>query len=256
MSQAPSHFVWYELMTTDAAAAEAFYAKVIGWAMSDAGMPGMRYTLLGAGQGPIGGLMALDAQACEAGARPAWSGYVAVADVDAQAQSVVKAGGSLHHGPEDIPGVGRFAMVSDPQGAVFALFTDRSSSAFEPPPDVPGTVGWRELNAVDGATAFEFYGQQFGWTKADAMDMGALGVYQMFAIGGAVQGGMMTKPSAMPMPAWLFYFNVEAIDAAMARVREGGGQILHGPEQVPGGSWIAQCMDPQGAVFAMVAPVR
>jgi len=256
MSQAPSHFVWYELMTTDAAAAEAFYAKVIGWTMSDAGMPGMRYTLLGAGKGPIGGLMALDAQACEAGARPAWSGYVAVVDVDAHAQSVVKAGGSLHHGPEDIPGVGRFAMVSDPQGAVFALFTDRSGSAFEPPPDVPGTVGWRELNALDGATAFDFYGQQFGWTKADAMDMGALGVYQMFAIGGTVQGGMMTKPSAMPMAAWLFYFNVEAIDAAMARVREGGGQILHGPEQVPGSSWIAQCLDPQGAVFAMVAPVH
>lgn len=256
MSNAPSHFVWYELMTTDAPAAETFYGKVIGWKMVDAGMPGMRYTLLDAGKGPIGGLMALDAQACEAGAQPAWRGYVAVADVDAYAQQVRKAGGAVHYGPEDIPGVGRFAMVADPQGAVFALFTDASGSTFELPLDVPGTVGWRELNAVDGATAFDFYGQLFGWTKAEAMDMGALGVYQMFAIGGAVQGGMMTKPSAMPMAAWLLYFNVEAIEAAMDRVREGGGQVVHGPEQVPGGSWIAQCLDPQGAAFAMVAPVR
>ena len=63
----------------------------------------------------------------------------------------------------------------------------------------------------------------------------------------------MNKPDGVPSPAWLFYFNVPEIDAAVARVTDNGGGILTGPLQVPGGSWIVQCMDPQGAMFALVA---
>ena len=88
------------------------------------------------------------------------------------------------------------------------------------------------------------------------MDMGAMGTYQIFAIGGVPCGGMMTKMPQIPHPFWLYYFNVDGIDAAMTRVKKAGGQILNGPMEVPGGSWIAQCIDPQGAMFAMVAPGR
>jgi predicted enzyme related to lactoylglutathione lyase len=84
------------------------------------------------------------------------------------------------------------------------------------------------------------------------MDMGAMGTYQLFAAGGEAIGGIMTKPPQMPSPAWLFYFIVPDIDSAAARVTAGGGQVLQGPVQVPGGGWIVHCMDPQRAMFALV----
>ena len=123
-------------------------------------------------------------------------------------------------------------------------------------PGGPGHVGSHELYASDWESAFAFYAGQFGWTKATSVDMGPMGTYQLFAAGGDPIGGMMTKPQSMPSPAWQYYFNVGEIDAAVARVTSNGGQVLHGPHEVPGGSWIVQAMDPQGAMFALVAPRR
>ncbi|MBL8582982.1 MAG: VOC family protein, partial [Rhizobiaceae bacterium] len=65
-------------------------------------------------------------------------------------------------------------------------------------------------------------------------------------------GGMYNKPKEVPVPAWLFYFNVDDIDAAVERVKANGGSILMGPSEVPGGSWIVQAQDPQKAYFALV----
>lgn len=255
MPRSPCPFVWYELMTADAAAAETFYQAVLGWQMQDAGMPGMRYTILSAGSTPIGGLMALDEAARAAGALPGWIGYLGVDDVDAAARRVVAAGGSIHVPPDDIPGVGRFSVVADPQRAPFVLFRGATPQApAQAEPGTPGHVGWHELHAGDGPEAFRFYQDQFGWTADEAMDMGPMGVYQLFTTGGEAVGGVMNKSEGMPRPCWLFYVNVESIDAAVERVRTHGGQILHGPHEVPGGSWIVQGLDPQGAMFALVGP--
>ena len=170
---------------------------------------------------------------------------------------VQAAGGTVCHVPEDIPGVGRFSVLTDPQGAAFILFKGNLDAAPPaPPPGTPGTVGWHELHAGDGAKAWDFYSTQFGWTKDSAMDMGPMGVYQLFATGGEAVGGMMTKMPEQPMPAWLYYFNVEAIDAAAQRVSAGGGKVVNGPMEVPGGQWIINAVDPQGAMFALVAPTR
>jgi predicted enzyme related to lactoylglutathione lyase len=191
------------------------------------------------------------------GVPPCWSGYVGVDDVDAYATRVTAAGGKLLREAQDIPGVGRFAVVADPYGAAFNLF--KGSSAETPAPKVagtPGYIGWHELHAGDGVGAFAFYSGLFGWTKGDAMDMGPQGVYQLFAINGIPVGGMMTKAAEVPQPFWQYYINVATMDAAVARVTAGGGKILMGPHQVPGGSWIVNCTDPQGAVFALVAPQR
>ena len=248
-------FVWYELMTTDAAAAEPFYRGVIGWSARDAGYPGMPYTLFSVGEAQVAGMMTLPKEARDAGAGPGWMGYVAVDDVDADAARVAKAGGTVHRAPADIPGVGRFAVVSDPQQAVFVLFKGLPGMSAPPAPaNMPGYPGWRELYAVDGAAAFEFYSGLLGWTKADAMDMGPMGVYQMFAVGGETIGGMITKPPNIPAPFWTYYFQVEGIAAAAARIKTGGGTVINGPMQVPGGSWILQALDPQGALFALVSP--
>ncbi len=257
MSANPSKFVWYDVMTSDTQAAESFYTQVIGWSAKDAGMPDGGYTIFSAGPTMIGGLMPITPEAAAMGARPCWSGYIGVDDVDAYAERVKAAGGAVHRPPTDIPGVGRFAVVADPHGAVFILFKGNGEPDQTPPaPGTPGTVGWHELHAGDGASAFAFYSGLFGWTKDQAMDMGPMGVYQLFATGGEAVGGMMTKMPEMPVPCWLYYFNVEAIDAAMGRVTKHGGKVLMGPHEVPGGQWILQCLDPQGAMFAMVAPKR
>jgi uncharacterized protein len=257
MSEGHGAFVWYDVMTSDTKAAQAFYHKAIGWDAMDAGMADRSYTILSMGQTMIGGLMPIPEDARKAGTGPAWMGYIGVDDVDDYAKRITAAGGAIHRGPEDIPGIGRFAVAGDPHGAGFMIFRGASDQVPTPAaPGTPGHIGWRELHAGNGEGAFAFYSKLFGWTKADAMDMGACGVYQIFAIDGAPSGGMMTKMPDSPAPFWLYYFNVEAIDAAAARAKDAGGKVLMGPHQVPGGGWIVQCLDPQGAMFAMVANKR
>ncbi len=258
MTNPVSNFVWYELMTSDAPAAQAFYQQVIGWDAADADMPGMAYTLLSVGGQRLAGLMALPAEAAAAGARSGWTGYVAVDDVDAKLASAVQAGATVCHPATDIPGVGRFATLADPHGAVFCLFKDNGGEAPHWPPGTPCTVGWHELYAGSLDSAWGFYSGLFGWTKDEAVDMGPMGTYQTFApaTGAPAIGGMMTRPPEVPQACWMYYINVEAIDAAAARATAAGGQVLNSPMEVPGGSWIVNCLDPQGAAFSMVAPKR
>lgn len=256
MTHETGKFVWYDIMTTEPKAAQAFYRDAVGWSAHDSGMPGMDYMLFLAGEDRVGGLMAMPADAVAAGVKPAWMGYIAVDDVDAHADRVVKAGGSIHRPPTDIPGVGRFAAAADPGGAAFYLFKGQGEAAPEVPPETRGHIGWHELHAGDGKREFDFYADLFGWTKDQGLDMGPLGIYQIFAIGGKPAGGMMTKTPETPSPHWLYYFNVDAIDAAAARATEAGGKVVMGPMEVPGGQWIVQCTDPQGTLFAMLAAQR
>jgi predicted enzyme related to lactoylglutathione lyase len=244
-------------MTTDVKAAEKFYTSVVGWTAKDAGMSGPPYVLFSAGSTMVAGLMSIPDDARAMGVPPCWTGYIAVDDVDAYAARVRTAGGAIRREPSDIPGVGRFAVVADPDGAAFILFKRSSDQEPAPiPPGAQGHVGWHELYAGNLDTAWKFYSGLFGWTKGDTMDMGPMGTYQLFATGGQPVGGMMNKPPQLPMAFWTYYFNVDAVDAAVERVKAGGGKIANGPMEVPGGSWIVQCTDPQGAFFAMAAPKR
>jgi predicted enzyme related to lactoylglutathione lyase len=252
-------FIWYELMTTDQDAAEAFYRAVVGWRTADSGQPGMRYTILSAGDRGMGGVMALPAEACQAGARPGWLGYVAVPDTDGAAKRIGEAGGAIHRSPENIPNVGRFAVVADPGGAVFQLLTPLPRQDAPPPadPKTLGLVSWHELySSIGQEAAFRFYQDQFGWETLDLMDMGEMGKYRIFGAGGVPMGGMMDKPREAPASAWGFYVNVDSIDAAIQRIKKNGGQVTMGPSEVPGGQWIVQGLDPQGASFALVSDQR
>jgi hypothetical protein len=250
-------FVWYDVMTSDMKAAETFYCGVIGWTAKDSGMTGPPYTLFSAGPTMVAGLMTLPEDARAMGVPPCWTGYIGVDDLDAFVGRVKSAGGAIRRPPSDIPGIGRFAVVADPHGAAFILFQPSGNpEAPTPAPGTPGTVGWHELYAGNLDAAWAFYENLFGWTKSEAVDMGQMGIYQTFATGGHAVGGMMKKPPQIPVPCWVYYFNVEAADAAAARVTQSGGKVANGPVQVPGGSWIVQCFDPQGAFFAIVAPKR
>ena len=253
-----AHFVWHELMTSDLSAAAAFYSSVVGWQAQDSGMPGVDYTLLKVGDAGLAGMLATPAELRAAGVAPAWRGYVAVDDVDAAEARLLRAGGKVLRPAGDIPGVGRFATVTDPQGAAFVLFKPMPADGppVLPAPGTPGTVGWHELHAMDGPTAFEFYATQFAWTKGEGLDMGPMGLYQLFQIDGVDAGAVMTKEPDAPAPGWRIYFHVDAIEAAAQRVARLGGTVTIGPQQVPGGQWILRGRDPQGAVFALTSMAK
>lgn len=261
--QGEGNFVWHELMTTDPEAAGEFYRAVAGWTTAEMGATagGAPYTVFsipGASMGTAG-MMKLTAEMQAGGARPTWMGYIDVADVDGRADALIKAGGKVHMPPTDIRGVGRFAVVADPHGAVFYIFkpTPPEGGVPEmPKPGTPGTIGWNELYAGNVDEAFAFYSGLFGWEKSTGVDMGAMGVYQLFALNGRDLGGMMRKMDEMPVPFWNYYITVEAIDAAIERVKQAGGSIINGPHPVPGGAWIVQGMDPQGAMFSLTAGSR
>ena len=256
MSESLGRFVWYELMTTDPQAAQAFYNAVIGWTARDAGSPGGDYTLLSMGEHTAAGLMKIPQEACDMGAPPCWTGYIAVDGVDEYVQRVQQAGGFVFRPAQDIPNVGRFAVVTDPNHAPFIIFQSLPgmTEPSAPPAGSPGLMGWNELLVDDLESTFAFYAQLFGWGKAEAVDMGPMGTYQIFTIHGQGAGGMMKKPPEAPAYFWQYYINVAEIHDTLARVKAHGGQVLHDPEQVPGGSWIAHCLDPQGVFFAVVAP--
>ncbi|WP_340264489.1 VOC family protein [Sphingobium mellinum] len=257
MTDLNGKFFWYELMTSDPAAALAFYGDVVGWTAQAFGGE-HDYQVISGSAGPLGGVMAIPAEAKACGMRPWWGGYIGSADVDADAQRLSAAGGSIKRAPEDIPGVGRFAVMTDPGGAVFMLLKGSSPEGMEPaPPMAKGHVGWHELYSGDFSADLAFYTSQFGWGTGEAMDMGEMGKYQLFSLSGAtdfhaMSGGIMPRPKEVPMPLWLFYFAVPDIDLAKDKVESGGGMVLNGPMEVPGGAWIIQAADPQGAMFALV----
>jgi uncharacterized protein len=244
-------FVWYELMTADVAAARAFYTKVMGWGAQNASMPGQAYTFFTTGNAFASGLMGLPDEARRTGATPRWIGYVAVNDVDAAVDRLRRLGGTVRVPPTDLLNISRFAIVADPQMASLALIKWMKPRT-EPLGDAsaPGRVGWHELLAADCATAFDFYGQLFDWQKVEA-DAIPAGPYHLFAAGGQTIGGVCAKPPLVPAPLWLYYFNVRDINTAAGYVKAGGGKVLEGPVEMPGGNWIACCADPQGAMFAL-----
>ncbi|WCT73361.1 VOC family protein [Sphingomonas naphthae] len=250
-------WVWYEIMADDAEAAKAFYTSVMGWTTSP--FPGSEppYTILEGQGGGLGGIMGLTPEMKAGGAQPSWMGHVAVDDVDAKAAEVTAAGGRIVHGPIDIPTVGRFAVAVDRQGASFSIFKslqDPGENCGLPPPMTPGHIGWRELHTSDWEDAFDFYSGLFGWKKLDTFDMGPMGQYQIIEINDLAGGGLMNNP--IP-PRWVFYTRLaDDIDAGAARIVAGGGRILHGPSEVPGGDWTLIALDPEGATFGLVAPKK
>jgi predicted enzyme related to lactoylglutathione lyase len=247
-------FAWYELMTTDPMAAEGFYTKVVGWGTRPA--PGMEttYTLWTRGEQPVGGLMQIPAEAKAGGAPPNWLLYVAVQDADATVVQARSLGGRVEVGPREIRGAGRFAVLADPQAAVIAILQPSDPTAYGPEePPAPRDFSWRELATTDRETATAFYAALFGWERLSANDTGEpVGIYQEFGRGGTPLGGIYKKPADMPHPPfWLPYAKVPDIQASVAAVKAGGGTVLMGPMEIPGGDRIAQCRDPQGAAFAL-----
>jgi predicted enzyme related to lactoylglutathione lyase len=239
-------------MTTDPKAAEPFYTKVVGW--SAEAYPGMKtpYTMWMKGEVPVGGAMTIPEEAKAAGAPRNWIFYVGTPDIEATVTRAKELGGKVEVGPREIPTIGAFAVISDPQGAVFAMLQPAQEPATpEGPPDVQD-ISWRELATTDAAGAVTFYTTLFGWNRLNASEIPPVGLYQEFGRGDAPLGGIYTKAKEMPAPPhWLLYAKVKDIQAAVETVSSLGGKVLNGPMEIPGGDLVCQLQDPQGAVFAL-----
>jgi uncharacterized protein len=265
MTNKHGDFIWYELLTNDADAAGDFYGKVIGWTSTPSGQPGMDYRFFSSSDGSdpkdgVGGYMAITPEMEAGGARPAWVGYIGVDDVDASAAAIAAAGGSILMPAMTLEGVGRMAMVADPQGAPFYIMkgasdeTSHSFAAFEPK---AGHCAWNELASGDPEGAIAFYAAQFGWAAAGEMDMGEMGAYHFLKASDErfMLGAVYQKVEADPHSHWLFYFRVANLDAAMGAIKELGGQIYMEPVPLPEGpDFSVIAYDPQGAAFGLVGP--
>jgi predicted enzyme related to lactoylglutathione lyase len=245
-------FIWYELITPDPDGAKAFYEAVMGWEVGPASPEHNGYREIRSGDGHTGGMLPLTDEMRQHGARPAWLGYIGVDDVDRAVESIERGGGKELMPAWDIPGIGRIAMVADPQGVPFYVMrgaVDEVSTAFSL--ETPGRCGWNELATSDPVAAIDFYTSRFGWEKGEAMPMGDMGNYQILNHAGRHLGAIMRAGPGMPS-RWRFYFRVDDVDDAKAKVESGGGTVVHGPQEVPGGERILIGTDPQGAEFALV----
>ena len=242
-------FLWYELLTTDRQAAADFYCSVMGWTTETRETGDEPYLMWLNGEHPLAGAMELPEEAQRGGAPPHWLAYVGVVDVDESTARAVEIGGSVLLAPMDIPDVGRIAVLTDPPGAPFAVYAPRKVMESPERPPAVGEFSWHDLATEDWRAALEFYGDLFGWEATDALDMGDAGIYQMFGLDGVTFGGMYAD--AGRPPSWLVYGRVDDLERALERVREGGGEAPSDPMEVPGGDLIAECVDPQGAVFAL-----
>jgi len=242
-------FVWYENLAKDPAAAIDFYTDILDWKTQPFGEDN-DYVMWVGNQGPLGGVIKLPEEATKMGVPPNWMSHVLVENVDTTASLVKELGGKVHKEPEDIPTVGRFAVIADPQGASISIFKPTAFMALHDTSKA-GEFCWNELMTSDIAAAFDFYSKIFGWKILQDMDMGPIGTYRVFGLGEKQLGGMMTLPKGAPMPPmWIYYIETPDLEAAMARATQKGATVMNGPMDVPGGR-ITQFADPQGAVFAL-----
>ena len=263
MANPQGSFIWYELITPDPNASKAFYDAVVGWDIdAQSAMPGsVDYRMIKRSDGGnAGGMLKLDDAMCAHGARPMWLGYIFVEDVDRTVTDIRADGGTVLVPAWDAAGIGRIAMVTDPQGIPFYLLKptpppgqeDATSDVFSV--DAPQHVRWNELSTTDPVSAIAFYRRHFGWDQQGEMDMGEYGAYRFIQHNGVGIGAVMPKPPQAPQPAWTYYIGVDDIDRAAAAVTQGGGQILFGPMEIPGGEFSLNGMDPGGASFGLVGP--
>ena len=241
-------FVWYELTTPDIDASRRFYPPITGWGTQQFDKD---YTMWTSGGVPFAGIFNLGAEQRARGIPPNWMPYVEANNIDETARKVTSLGGKVVHGPQDIPGTGRFAVVQDPQGAVFGIYKSNKPSKSWDGTQVRGRFSWHELMTTDWPKAFDFYRTLFGWEKTGEMDMGGGNKYFMYGKGKPF-GGMFNRMPEMAgvPPFWLCYVHVKDVKKAVETAVRDGAQLKNGPMDVPGGS-IAILSDPQGAAFAV-----
>lgn len=241
-------FVWYELMTSDVEGAKKFYAPITSWSTQPFDQS---YTLWTTGGTPFAGIHQLGPTERAQGIPPNWMPYVESNNVAETVRLASSLGARIIEGPRDIPNVGTFAVIQDPQSAVFGVLDSKGRRRAWDGTPVVGRFSWHELMTTDLPRAFEFYKRLFGWEKTGEMDMGGGNTYLMYGKGQPF-GGMFARPPEMAgmHPFWLSYIHVKDVNKAFATAKKNGAYVQRPPMEIPGGM-IAILGDPQGAAFAV-----
>lgn len=242
-------FVWHDLMSTNPEVAEPFHTQLFGFE-ADA-MEMMDYHVLKAGGAGFGGIMKWDRE----GIPSHWIGHILVGSVDETGARATELGGQVVDGPRDLPNIGRFSVIMDPQGAAFVIF--EKAHADMPmneavPMEAEGKVLWNELMTTDVDGAVAFYTGLFGW-GTQVTDVGT-GPYTMGTLNGVPIVGIFEKPADVPVSSWAPYFHVADIDGALAKAGELGGQVMMPVMEVPTVGKLAWIADPTGAATAIMQP--
>jgi predicted enzyme related to lactoylglutathione lyase len=253
------HFAWFDLMTSDPGAAGVFYGELLGWTFKEMDMQGFTYTLFEAGGRGQGGIMPLEPAS---GLTSHWMSYIEVEQVDGACERAAQLGAKVCLEPRDIPGVGRFAILQDPSGALFSPFVSADAARQAewlkeaPMPAVEGQISWCELVVTDAEAALSFYQQVVGW-KAEPQEMGGGVVYHVLVPPGAQGpnsgvGGLMGMPdSKTSPPSWVPFVSVKDAEQIVARAQRLRGEVLHPLHAVPGVGRFAVLRDPTGGVFTV-----
>lgn len=241
----PGVFVWRELMTPDAQKARAFYAELLGWTYQDVPMGDVTYTLVHKGEAQIAGIMEMK----DSPHPPHWMSYVSVEDVDAAAKRAGENGGTVAVAPQDIPNIGRFAVIGDPDHAYVSLFKSADGDAPARQPGV-GEFCWETLSTNDIERAKSFYGAVVGWKVGRGPDGSDITV---FTTSGGTQVADVQKAEGFP-PMWMTYVIVEKLEDANARAEKLGGTIVVPLIEVPQVGRISVMRDPTGAHLGLFEP--
>lgn len=246
-------FCWYDLNTKDFDKASAFYTGLFGWNLIPwvpEGAPegAKTYTMIAIGEKPFGGIVPMGD---EIPAPSHWMGHIAVPDVDAAVERAKAGGAQFPGGIVDVPTVGRFAPMIDPEGAVCSLFTPEGEMDDSGYSLTPGRVGWNELAVADPKPIMQFYTDVVGWkwSKGPSTEMD----YYLFGSNDerGDAGGMMQRTPETPMSSWMLYFTVADCDASLTKAAELGATTLAPAFDVPGVGRMAVVASPDGAVFGI-----
>jgi predicted enzyme related to lactoylglutathione lyase len=238
-------FVWHDHVSNDPGKAIAFYSDLLGWETEIFKTGDVDYPMIKAKGATHGGF-----GPSQGGAPPHWMGAIGVVDVDETARKAEAAGASVIMPPTGIPDTGRFAVLADPQGAVFSVYSSESEDASPS----EGVFVWDELHTTDVDAAKSFYRELFGWSVND-QDMGDF-TYTIFESGGEQRGGAMQEPQGGMPPIWMTYIGTDDVDSTCKRAEELGAQKHAGPDDIPGVGRFAVLSDPTGAVFALFKPAQ
>jgi predicted enzyme related to lactoylglutathione lyase len=238
---------WIDIGLPDPDAAATFYGRLFGWTFDEPSEEtgGYRPARIGGRQ-----VAAISPQQ-NPDMPPVWTTYVNVNSVDDVTGRVTAAGGSVLLPAMDVMDFGRMAIFADPAGAIFGVWQPGTHPGAGLVNE-PGTLAWNELISTDIDTAKHFYAQAFGWTE-QTHTAGPF-PYTEFKVGGRSIAGGMPKPPMMPaeVPShWAVYFAVADLEAAVASVKELGGQVMLDAMDSPAGRFAA-VMDPQGGAFNVI----
>lgn len=255
-SHQPGMFCWADLATTDPEGAKAFYTALLGLEAADVpAEDGSTYTMLMKEGQSACALYALDESLASQGVPPHWQVYFAVTSADEVAKKAGETGGMVMAPPFNVGDFGRMAVMTDPEGAVFAVWEARGHIGAQVFGE-PGTLAWAELYVRDPEGTQGFYTGLFGW-EVQQVPSGVGAPYRLFTVGGQPASGMLEiqeEWGEMP-PNWSVYFAVENLEEALAKVAELGGSVETDPMEVPGVGSFAVASDPSGAYFLMIQSV-